>query len=92
VFVLITQDCVLGSGPRLGFGNSGVGGAGGESTGLFAAGSVLEIPAEWFQEQNMTRLGLLPRPYSLGALFNPWSNLLIPWSTISPGAAPLNQE
>jgi hypothetical protein len=92
VFVLLTQDCVLGSGPRLGFGNSGVGGAGGEFIGLFAAGSVLEIPAEWYDETTMTRTGPVPGKYSLLGLTNPYSAALIPWSTISPGAAPLNQE
>jgi hypothetical protein len=92
VFVLVTQNCVLGGPSALGFGNQTVGGSGGQYPGFFTAGSVLEIPKEWYDEQVMTRLGLLPRPYSLGALFNPWSNLLIPWSTISPGAGPLNAE
>ncbi len=93
MFVLITQNCSLGIGASaFGGGNQTVGGAGGEYPGFFTVGDVLNIPPEWFDPACMTRTGPVPGPYSLGALTNPYSAALIPWSTIGPGAAPLNNN
>jgi hypothetical protein len=85
MFVLVTTNCYLGgaafpsSSPPSGL-------------GYFLAGAVLEIPGNWFDEQTMTRLGPLPPANSPQGLLNPWSALIQPWSSISPGSPPLNQE
>jgi hypothetical protein len=86
VFVLITQDYTCLGG--------GVWPAANEypGMGLYMTGQVLEIPREWYNEQTMTRLGLLPPKNSPLGLTNPWVAALIPWSKISPGSPPVNPE
>jgi hypothetical protein len=84
VYVLITQNCYLGVGVFPFLYPSGL--------GYFTPGAVLEIPGALYDEQCMTRLGLLPPLNSPAGLVNPWSASLIPWSVISPGSAPINGE
>jgi hypothetical protein len=86
VFVLITQDYTyLGVGAPQGFlSNPGF--------GYFQSGAVIEIPKEMYNEQCMTRLGLLPPANSPAGIVNPWSASLIRWSQIAPGGPPINGE
>jgi len=86
VFVLITQNYTYLGG--------GVWPAANEYPGMgwYMAGQVLEIPATWFNEGAMTRLGVLPPRNSPAGLQNPWVASLIPWSQLSPGSPPVNAE